>query len=67
MSNRLLNLQRKVHNWAALCNAAQGDDVHMWGEIRSHVARSHSSTGLYQESRELLLQRLSCNMELLEG
>ena len=63
--NGLLNLQRKIHHWATLRDAAQGNDVHMWGEIQSQVVRSHSSTGFYQCSWELLLQSLSFNMEFL--
>lgn len=38
----------------------------MWGEIQSYVFWRDSSTGFYQKSRELLLQCLSCDSELLQ-
>lgn len=55
LSSRLLNLKRKVHNWTALCYAAQGDDVHMWGETHGYILQSHSPTCLYQCSWEFHL------------
>ena len=64
--NRLSDFKREVHNGATLRYAAQGNYVHMGGEIVRQVVWSHSSTCLYQQSWELSLQHTGCCVELLK-
>lgn len=65
VGKRLLNLERKIYDWAALSDATEGNNVHMRGEIHGQVVSGHSSTGLYLQWGELLLQRSSCNVQVL--
>lgn len=66
LRSRLLDLQGEVHHRAALCDAAQRDDVHMRGQIERQAFRNHSTAGFYHHRRELLLERLSCGVQLLQ-
>lgn len=60
-----LHLEGEVRDGATLGHAAQGDDIHMRGEVLGQGVGGHASTSLHNHAWEVLLQGPGSSMQIL--